>query len=357
MATKADKVADLLQRRIQHGDYAGREIPTEVSLSTEIGISRPTIRKAIERLVGRGVISRLPNGRLAPADGGSGESKKRMTVCLLGPAFVNANASQARFALDHMAEKFNAVIRSVEFVHWDDACIGEVLNGFDGVFLMPSSEPMSESVYDRIQSARASVVALHADLSPMGIPSIDLTPVSAFHKIFDHLYAQGHRQLDCLNTQPFDLHMQRRVEQWRLWRAARGVEGRLINHPVKNYDDPMRRAYDVFKDHVRSSDFSRGNAVWCTTMPAVKGAIRAAHEAGLHVGRDLALAGADDEGAAWVNTPSLTCVCPPSPTPYLTIAMEWMQSGGPWPGPILMRPDDVPLYIGESTQPAERHST
>jgi Periplasmic binding protein-like domain/Bacterial regulatory proteins, gntR family len=345
VATKSTRIATLLRRRIESGDYVGRDIPTEVALAQEVGISRPTLRKAVELLVEQGVIHRLSNGRLVRAQGNS----TKLNLCLLSPAWAGAALASVRVRAEHVADSCNAVLRGVEFVHWDDACISEVLCGFDGVFLMPSTEPMSEALYDKLRNSRAKVVVLLGDLSPLGIPSIDLTPLESFNAIFAHLKEMGHRRLHCFNTQPYDVNIQRRVELWRSYLNSNSLDGELFNKPVKSYSDPMRQAYDLFSQLLRDQRLRRGDAVWCTTMAAAYGVNRAAHEAGVRVGIDLALAGADDDGNAWVNTPSITCIQPPDPGPYIKHVIDWIATGQPWQGDTLIQPQSLPLFVGEST--------
>ncbi len=353
---KSDTIARILTERILHGDYTQRELPTEIALAAETGTSRPTARKALQMLIDEGLLVRASNGRTQMTDN---LNRRKLQICLLGPAFASDSATLARMTLDHMSERFNCTVRSVEFIHWNDASISEVLASFDGVFLMASAELMPPELPQRLREGRAQVVHLFGDLSSHGIPSIDLSPVRFFQKILDHLYDRGHRRIDCLNTQPVDLVIQRRLEQWRLWCEARGIRGELLNQPVENYQDPVRGAYEYVSGLIRDKKWD-SKAVWCTTIAAAVGVNRALHDAGLRAGVDVDLAGAnDDKGESWVYTPSLTVVRPPDPAPYMAMAIEWMAGQGkrPWLGPLLASPDDIPLFIGESTGGAKTKSS
>ena len=92
-------------------------------------------------------------------------------------------------------------------------------------------------------------------------------------------------------------------------------------------------------------------ALVCITLPAAMGAMRALYERGLKPGKDMSLCSANDEGLAAFLCPSLTAVQMPDPLPYLTLSMEWM-GGKDHVGPLLSRPDEASLFIGESTGPA-----
>ena len=61
---KHQHVSQLLERRIRKGDYALTGMPAERDLAGEVGVSRVTIRRALEDLQCKGFIERLPNRRV-----------------------------------------------------------------------------------------------------------------------------------------------------------------------------------------------------------------------------------------------------------------------------------------------------
>ncbi|KZL89836.1 FadR/GntR family transcriptional regulator [Clostridium magnum] len=57
--TLVDKVVEIIIEKIKSGEFKpGEKLPGEIELSTQLGISRPTIREAISYLVGLGIIKR-----------------------------------------------------------------------------------------------------------------------------------------------------------------------------------------------------------------------------------------------------------------------------------------------------------
>ena len=73
---------------------------------------------------------------------------------------------------------------------------------------------------------------------------------------------------------------------------------------------------------------------------------------GLQVGRAISVCAVNDEMLAPWLSPTLTSLRMPDAEDLLTRCIKWIMSGGKdWEGSLLLSPDDVPLYIGESTGP------
>lgn len=336
-------IADLLETRIRHGDYAIKEIPPERDLAIEVGASRKTARRAVQHLIDNGLLVRQPNGRLAVSRATDGHSVP-LQLAFLAPTTQSAEVQRSRTALDQVALELGARMRPILYTHWDDAQILDVFDGFDGVFLFPRPEPMPQWLIDRLRSGSAPAVVLNADLSHLGIRSIRLFPPVFVQKLLDHLKERGHRSVDCLNTEcaPFNV-MEQRIEQWQLWRMAHGIEGRLINDP----DGSPMNSYRTILPILKAGKF-KATSLFCTTISAAVGAMRAFHECGYVVGKDVALCTVNGEGMAQYLVPSVTSLELHDLRPYLRVALQWMTKDE-WAGSLLVQPPDVEMFHGEST--------
>lgn len=346
---KYSDFANVIERRIHRGDYVIREFPSEDELAQEIGVSRKTDRRGLIQLIEQGLICRKPHGRLE-INRLHEKLTGRLQLAFLAPAYSSPDYERYRFAVEQTAAKFDLSVRAVDFVHWDDACIPKTLAGFDGVFLIPSSEPIPEAVLHRLSEAK-NLVVLDTDLSNRGIPSVQLMPPTFVHHLAEHLYDLGHRRIDCLNTQPRDEVICNRIDQWQLWQKIRKVEGNLIDDPVQPYENPLPRAYQTMKQCLEAGTFD-ATALLCITEPAAVGALRALHEHGIAVGKDISVCSFDGAGSGRYSCPSVTSIEPPNPAAYLEVCLEWfLKRNEPWVGPLLIQPMEVPLFIGESTGP------
>src|SRR5205807_225087 len=95
-----------------------------------------------------------------------------------------------------------------------------------------------------------------------------------------------------------------------------------------------------------------GTALCCTTAPAAIGAMRAMRDRRIEVGKDVSVGVINDEGLGRYLSPSLTSIEMPAPEPYLAVCLDWMRrAGAGWVGSLLLQPQQLPLYVGESTGP------
>lgn len=344
---KYEHVAEILKKRILNGDYAVKDIPSERQLAEEFAVSYVTARRAVQELLQAGLVTRESTCRLQVMtnlhrQGQSGQ------IAFLAPAFASPEIEGWRVAITQAASHYKYIVRSIMFTHWDDPVILDALESFDGVFLYPVAEEISEAMVKRLSVAHGLVV-IDMDLAYAGIPSIRLrTPVFA-QKLLDHLAATGHQKIDCFNTQPVDRYLDSCMAQWHLWMLAHQYQGELINEPVISYGKPEEQAYRVMSNRLQQGLHS-GTALFCLTMPAVLGAMRACYEHGLRVGKDIAICSMSGERIASYLTPSVTTLREVDLVPFTLVCMDWIAQGAQaWVGPLLLTEEQAELAIGEST--------
>jgi hypothetical protein len=354
VARKCAEIAQAIRERIRRGDYPQGLLPGERVLATQSGVSHMTARKAVQLLIQQGVLSREANGRLTARPLGKRPAGD-LQLAFLAPAHVSANIERFRVALERVAQPFRARIRPVEFVHWDDPVIPETLRSFDGTFLAPYGDRLPDRLQPHFTNDdHKPIVSFELDMTAWGIPSIELFPSAAIHRLLDHVAALGHERIDCLATQPENRMTEERIAQWQLWCSLQGKEGRLIREPVKPYDSALERAYRVMSRVCGRKSFD-ATAVLGVSVSEALGAMRALQERGLRVGRDVSVCAVNDEGLGRYLWPSLTCLEPPDPSPYMKICLAWMARGGrDWPGPLRLQLTEIPLFEGESTGPLDR---
>ncbi|RYG69987.1 GntR family transcriptional regulator [bacterium] len=335
-----------IEKRIAHADHIVAGIPSERQLAEELGFSRNTVRVAIQALLEKGVLVRQDNGRLtvAPTDG-----SKNRTLCFLAPSGPSADVDLWRESVDSLVSEsfpgYNVTLRFATHGHWGDPSIQEVLSSFDGAFFIAPAEKIPNWLVSKMKDSPCRVAILDQDASAVGLPSVVLFPPDSERKLFDHLYNLGHREIDCLNTQELGAVVEGRLAVWREYLASNGLSGQLHSREERK---PVESAYELVRDQLEAGK-PLASALFCTTGPAAIGAMRALYEGGVNVGEEISVCAVNSEGLGRFLRPSLTALESPPRSLFLRQACEWMLKGEEWRGPLLVQPEDIPLFEGEST--------
>lgn len=347
--TQSRLAVELIRKRIELGDHAAGALPGERQLATELGLSRPTVRKAIQQLADEGLLSRGPTGRLLAGAPTPTEGRRRL-IAFLHPGRIGSENALWRDGVYDAAEAQDAVVRTLSYAHYGDPVVSTALEGFDGVFLLPlAEETIPDPLLKRLLNADVRVVVLDQDESAQGLRSVIVFPFEAGEKLLNHLHALGHRRIDCISIHPTNPVIEARLNGWRRFLARKELTGELIGKPGTG--DPLQAAYRAMAAHLKRSE-RPATAVFGTTAHAAIGAMRALHERGLHIGRDVSICAINDEGFGPYLVPSLTSLQTPPRERYLRKAVEWMLGEAEWPRPTLVQPRSVPFFAGESTGPA-----
>jgi DNA-binding LacI/PurR family transcriptional regulator len=324
-ATYTETMA-VLERRISAGEYMLKDLPGERKIAEETGVSYMTARKAVLALIEKGVLTRQENGALMVAGDERRAEQGVARVALLVPGYPSPFLTYLRTGVDHATGGKPVQFRSFEYAHWDDGIFKESLDACEGVIIIPSTEPIPDRVLRALKAPDRKVVVLEGDLTEHGIPSIRLFPDSHIRGLLDHLTEVGHNPISCLNTQGKNPEIERRIGLWRAHIETHGIPGELWDDPTPPYEDPMLRAHAAMRHQIKTAQGPLG-AVVCTTQPAALGAMRACYEAGLAVGRDVAVCTINNEPTGWYFCPSLTGLEAPDFEPLLEPCFRWFAAG------------------------------
>jgi DNA-binding LacI/PurR family transcriptional regulator len=358
MARKYKGIVETLEKRVRHGDYALKPFPTDAELAAEMEVNRITSRKAIQRLIDLGLLSRQSNGRVSVVRRlDHDKDPSSLLLAFLHPAYVLLSFDRKvdiwQTGAKRAAGECGATLRPVLYTHWDDSVIRDTLQGFDGVFFMPMPSPIPKPLLELFRKNDQRIVFLGQDLSHLGIHSVRLNPPAFIHRLLDHLAELGHRRIDCFNVRPLDTEIEQRITQWQVWMSAHRMEGRVISDPAEisgwPVDELDRHAHQAMGRLCDNGQFD-ATALFCTTTDAAIGAMAAFRERHIAVGVDVSVCAVDDRGEAPYVHPSLTTIEMPDPAIYLSLCMKRIaDKTGAWHGSLLIQPEEVKLFRGEST--------
>lgn len=351
MTATYTQIANILERRIRHGDYLLKEMPSGRALAMEMGVGHTVVRGAIKTLVDKGLLTSLPNGRYKALLTPERESRPQPRIGFLVPEYVSPFYGLCRMAIEHVAREVGAYVRAVDYIHWDDAVIDDALNSFDGIYVVPLAQDMPLACARRFAKAKCRVVTLELDLTSYGIPCIEIFPIQGLPPLFEHLSEKGRRRVGCFNVQPEDTVNQRRIGAWQTWIREHGQMGRLIDEPVPLYGRTITQARSVM-NRVLQEGALDCEAIFVTTGEAARGVVRALCDHGIAVGRDIFVGSVDDDGDARHLTPSLTSLELPDLPKLVRQTMAWMvYPEREWAGELKLGESRHNLFIGETTHP------
>jgi len=154
----------------------------------------------------------------------------------------------------------------------------------------------------------AVLVAGHTELP--GITNVVLDHRKAAHLALRHLYQLGHRKIAFIQGQPFSSDSDVR---WTATLEAARELGLEIHEDLTVHLSIDSTSPEISYPGIRKLIQSRRpfTAVCCFNDVSAMGSIRALHEAGLHVPRDVSILGFDDIQSAAYQVPSLSTIRQP----------------------------------------------
>lgn len=344
-APKYAQVMSVIERRVREGDYLLRDIPGERALAEQVGVSYMTARRAVSELLRSRVLIRRDSGMLEVHPDYM-TRKVSSKIVLLYPDFPSPYFASLRMVVAQALEKRGLTIRPVQYVHWDDPVVADAITNILGALVIPSTEPIPCWV---LAALRVNpVVILDGDCTADGICSIRLFPDSHVERVLEHLYERGHRSIDCVNAQPHNPAVDRRIDFWREWLARRGCRGELRDNPAPSYSDPTTYAHSMIARLLDDGQID-ATALLCTTFPAAVAASRAYWERGRRVGHDVAICSINIEHPARFVCPSITGLDLPDLSDVLARCFERFDGVQPPHAPLLLEPLEPVLFVGESS--------
>ena len=339
------EVMSLIKRRIREGDYLLADIPGERKIAEETGVSYMTARRAVSELLDQEVLVRQPSGAL-DIHPSYAKRAKPAEVVLLYPAYASAYLTQLRSVVSDFAERRGFRLRPAQFVHWDETVVVEAAAQARGALVIPYGPEIPPRLVETFRENK--VVILDGDFSDEGLPSIRLFSDAAIEGVFEHLYALGHRRIDCVNTQNQNAEIERRIDVWQRWLSKRGLTGRLWDKPAPVFTDPTIMSYRLMAK-LLDEEAIEATAIVGTTCPAAIGMMRACWERDINVGRDLSICAINIEPPAEFFCPSITGLNMPNLSGVLERCVAWIFGEKAYRGGALMEPAGSSLFEGEST--------
>jgi LacI family transcriptional regulator len=304
------ELAARLRSAVVAGTYGpGQLIPSERDLAIREAVSRTTVRRAIQLLVGEGVLHRVPGsgtyvGRQPPAESAQGHA----TIGMILPGLANPYFGELATAVEREASRrgYQLLLGQADLTGRSAAPYLERYAESRSVLgvIAVSESKASASAYQQfaLSGKPLAFVVRHADV--ISADSVATDHVGGAHELTRHLIALGHRRIAYIGqaNMPVMRHYQGYLEGLH--------EAGIAPDPALQVGVDCEGLEQVGVEGVRDL-LGRGisfTAIFAQIDLVAVGVLRALRAAGLAVPRDVSVVGFDNIPSAAHLYPPLTSV-------------------------------------------------
>lgn len=316
---KLDAIFAALKERILHGHWpVGSQIPTEMDLAVEFGVSRGTIGRAIAQLVHEGFVERRTRAGTRVVRNTSSRDAAAIdfdAVAFIHPSQQHEGVWRTASGFQQAAHgaKSRTLMLSTGMDFRKEAEIIGRLPEFDvkGAVLFPVIlAPEDLSFYTQmILACKFPVVLVEVNIPGIGRPAVVADGLHAGYTMTRHLLGQGLKRVGFLANYAWAPIVREKYLGYRQAMEEAGLSGmeplvHLDPAMTPRFDDPLREPTELGRAYLQSHPDIE--AVVCSHDFLAMGVIRAAQELGLRVPQDLKVTGIDDYTLAGAGVPALT---------------------------------------------------
>jgi DNA-binding LacI/PurR family transcriptional regulator len=310
---RTNTLVTTLRDEIARGVYAvGEAIPSERELCSSKGLSRTTVRRAIQLLVDEGMLYRVPGsgtyvGRTAPAT--LGAAQEQATLGLILPTLANPYFGELATAIERESTRagYQLLLGQSDMT---GRSVAPYLARYaenasvKGVIVVASSEEIPVASYEKLREARKPFLFVVRHAETIAADAVSTDHVGGARELVRHLIGLGHRRIAYIG------------DTWT--RNARHHQGYLEGlREAGIAEDPalIVRVYSENLEQVgqggvrelleRRVDFT---AIFAQIDLVAIGVLRALQAAGLRVPDDVSVVGFDNIPGAEYLQPPLTSV-------------------------------------------------
>ncbi|OUM97230.1 MAG: GntR family transcriptional regulator [Thermobacillus sp. ZCTH02-B1] len=263
----ADKVMEIIEsRELKPHD----PVPSEAELAKLFGVSRMTTKLALEQLVERGVVYRLPRRGTFLAGNGQeggarmeakppqqpGEKKESRLIALVVPHMTDYT-SRIIASVEHEVRKhgFDLVLRISKDEEDQGRCLQALVDmGIDGIILFPQGSKSCSSQVFKLKMDKIPSVIIDRVFYEIPIDCVYHDHFQGSYEMAKYLIAKGHREIG------FSSNVIENI-------TARGERYRGYIQALLDHGIPVKSEYIHFRttscrpDHIHEYDAEQGEFI------------------------------------------------------------------------------------------------
>ena len=201
---RTDELAGALRTAIEQGVYvAGQPIPSERDLSSSRGVSRTTVRRAIQMLVEEGVLQRVPGSGTYVRHSGppiAEAPQEHATLGLIVPSLANPYFGELATAIERESTRtgYQLLIGQSNLTGRSEApYLARYAENaaVKGVITIATGNEIPEASYRQVAQAGKPFLFVVRGAETVGADSISTDHVGGARALVEHLIGLGHRRI------------------------------------------------------------------------------------------------------------------------------------------------------------------
>jgi DNA-binding LacI/PurR family transcriptional regulator len=318
------RIARTLREEIESGVHRpGARLPAEVTLAARFGVSRGTLRHALQNLRQEGFVEPIPGRGYFVTHGSPGLSHiRRKVIGVVVPSVAQPFVPDLLgWIEDELHDHgYSMIVGSSGSTREQQAGrIHRILaEGASGLIAYPIDYEPDPSLFAHLVERDFPIVLIDRYLVGLPIDAVQPDNVGGAFAAVSHLAGLGHRRIGFVSTD--NLSTTSVAERLQGYEQALRANGLEAERDLVFARLPVKRRWPASTSHggspnvptiARFLDRERPTAVFALHESLAQDTIVAAEQAGLHVPADLAIVSFDDDSPAAAASPPLTVVAQP----------------------------------------------
>ncbi len=343
---KYRQMVELLEQRINNGEYPEGKLPAVRQLAEDIGVSYLTARKAVNELKVNGIITHNASNRKIVI----GKAvTKRPLVGVITPFW---HFSEWMRSIRNVTSELGGQVRFIAYASDTDPAITEALSaGFDVIFVVLPVGRRNSRLLGRLRKLGRKVIILFHDMTRFGLRSFVGSDPGSIRLIMQKLADCGCRRIDAIGSGiSSDTESSARVDAWRVFLNRHGLSGEFHDPGILPFEHPEGKIRKLVLNLIDTGNLPE--AVFCLTPAGAQGLYRACYERNIRIGKDISVFSFGEQETAKFMAPALATIA--NTGKLDNVMRELLSQYLPGAGPddrLLFQLTEFEVFEGESLIP------